>query len=158
MENSSLGSAPRAEFDDIEWRVDSAPYPRGNGHVARFVPYLKAHSVARMLDEWVGVDGWSDRYVVVGKALECHLTVGDVTKVDAGVSPGGDDNMAVKGTYSDAFKRCASIKWGVGRNVYALEGVWAPVDVKTRGDKETARENDLSLKVIRERYDEMTAL
>lgn len=149
-------SAPDATWEDIEWRIDSAPFQRGDGWVARWVPYLKAPSIARMLDEWVGADGWWDSYVPSGNGLECHLTVGEVTKVDVGVSPGGSDDMSVKGIYSDAFKRVASIKWGVGRNVYTLEGIWAPVDVKDRDGKKVARENDRSLVVIREQYEKMT--
>lgn len=148
-----LAGAPGAEFDDIEWRIDTQPWPRDNGHVAMFVPYLKAHSVARLLDEWVGAAAWSDEYVPVSNGLECHLTILGVTKIDVGVAPAGEAQMSVKGIYSDAFKRCASIKWGVGRNVYQLEGLWAPVKVVDKGGKQQARETPESLKSIRQQYD-----
>jgi hypothetical protein len=154
-----LAGAPDANFDDIEWRIDSAPYERQEsptGWVARWVPYLKAPSVARMLDEWVGPGAWSDVYVPLGagKGLECHLTILGVTKIDVGVPPSGDDNLSVKGVYSDAFKRVASIKWGVGRNIYRLEGVWAPVRVRDRDGKKQALEAPESIESIRRQYDE----
>jgi hypothetical protein len=78
-----------------------------------------------------------------------------VTKIDIGVSPGGTDDMAVKGIYSDAFKRVASIKWGVGRNVYRLTGVWAPVKVVEKDGKTQAREVPESMESIREQYEQM---
>jgi hypothetical protein len=151
-----LKNAPEAQWDDIEWRVDSAPYERDGKWSARFVPYLKAHSVARLLDEWVGPEAWSDVYVGTsgGRGLECHLTILGVTKVDVGVAPKGEDTLSVKGIYSDAFKRVASIKWGVGRNVYQLEGVYAPVRVVDGQDgKKQARATDESLEVLKRIYD-----
>jgi len=149
-----LAGAPEAQWDDIEWRVDSAPYERNGEWSARFVPYLKAPSVARLLDEWVGPEAWTDEYVPSGRGLECHLTILGITKVDVGVAPSGEDTLAVKGIYSDAFKRVASIKWGVGRNVYQLEGVWAPVRVVDKDGKKQARATDESFAALKRIFDE----
>jgi hypothetical protein len=152
-----LKNAPEAQWEDIEWRVDSSPYERDGKWSARFVPYLKAHSVARLLDEWVGAEAWSDEYhqTPAGRGLECHLTILGVTKIDVGVAPSGsDDNLVVKGVYSDAFKRVASIKWGIGRNVYQLEGVWAPVKVIDKDGKKQARETDESFEVLKRVFDQ----
>ena len=150
-----LKNPPDAQWDDIEWRIDTAPFERDGKWSAKWVPYLKAPSVARLLDEWVGPDAWWDEYHGAGRGLECHLTILGITKIDVGVAPSGDDTMAVKGIYSDAFKRVASIKWGVGRNVYRLEGVWAPVRVVDRDGKKVAREMvPESMDVIRRAFDE----
>ena len=119
-------SAPSVPLDQVEWRVDSEPYERSGRTVCRFVPYLNAPIVARLLDEWVGPDGWSDDYEVGtlgGKeVLWCSLTIGEVTKRDVGMP---SNTEAQKGQVSDAFKRAACLKWGVGRNVYDLPTLFA---------------------------------
>lgn len=114
------GLAPDVPLDKVEWRVQGTP---AGGSVA-VVAYLDAPTVARLLDEWVGPFGWSDRYEPVGKegTLWCHLSVKDddgqwVTKQDLGTASSME---ADKGLVSDAFKRVAMRKWGVGRNVFDL--------------------------------------
>lgn len=112
--------APDVPLDQVEWRVQGTP---ANGSVS-VVAYLDAPTVADLLDDWVGPARWADRYEPMGngeKALWCHLSVKFedewVTKVDLGVP----SNMeAAKGLVSDAFKRVAMRKWGVGRNVFTL--------------------------------------
>lgn len=142
--------APDVALSDVEWRVDSDPYDRDGKKICRYVPHIDARVAARLLDEWVGPENWEDRYepcTLVGKeALWCELSVkiGDapwVTKRDVGVPSNFE---AQKGLVSDAFKRAASVKWGVGRNVYSLPTLWAPCDVggngKARANKDTKPE------------------
>lgn len=134
-------NAPTATFDQIEWRVDSKPFERNGSHSCRYVPYLDAAGVAAMLDAWVGPFNWSDRYehsTFVGKpALICVLSVREtkddawVGKTDVGVP---SNSSPEKGMLSDAFKRAATLKWGVGRNVYEMPTVWAPCDVDNKGN------------------------
>ena len=112
--------APDVPLDKVEWRIQGSP---ANGSVS-VVAYLDAPTVADLLDDWVGPFGWKDAYEPVGngdKALWCLLSIKHedewVTKVDLGVP----SNMeAAKGLVSDAFKRVAMRKWGVGRNVFDL--------------------------------------
>lgn len=128
------GAAPDVKLADVKWRVQGRPT---NGRVA-YVPYVDATTVARLLDEWVTPFGWRDDYDTAhGKGMWCHLSVksGDewVTKNDVGVP----SNMeAEKGLVSDAFKRVASIKWGVARNVYDLPTLWAPCDERANRNGE----------------------
>lgn len=149
MANITLTAAPSAPLDQVQWKVDSraAGSKRSpTGWVARFVPYIDAATVAALLDEWVGASHWWDDYQTVevpsrdGKVLlmqQCQLTIRvpdgadwrEVTKIDVGAPPGGGHETGGKGARSDAFKRAATLKWGVGRNVYTLPNVWAPVDV-----------------------------
>jgi hypothetical protein len=145
---SELKNAPDVPLSKVEWRVDGRPYKSR----VRVVPYIDARDVAEMLDEWVGPANWKDKYSdhpIAGKPAEmCMLSVrvGDewVTKQDVGV-PSNFESQ--KGTVSDAFKRVATIKWGVGRNVYELPAdIWVPCDVKD--DK--AYLNDKSLPAIHE--------
>lgn len=130
---SALETAPTAPLKDVEWRVDGKP----SGAKARFVPYLNAPTVASLLDQWVGAANWSDRYepVAQGKGLWCHLSVRAgaewVTKTDIGVPSNFEGE---KGQVSDAFKRVACLKWGVGRNVYDLPTLWAPCRVDAKGN------------------------
>lgn len=133
-----VGMAPDVKIEEVVWRVDSEPY-QSEGHAphARYVPYIKAPIVARLLDKWVGPQGWHDEYevheVAGHAALLCRITIGGVTKVDVGVAPKGNAEVTVKGVYSDAFKRCGSLKWGAGRNVYELPTIWAVCQVGSNG-------------------------
>lgn len=158
-----LAPAPPAEWEDIEWRIDSQPYERDRGGqkvwVARWVPYLNATTVARLLDSWVGPEAWHDEYRPVdlpgiGGGVECALTIHGVTKRDVGVDPGGDAEMRVKGVYSDAFKRAGIIKWGVGRNVYAMTGLWAVCGVYEKNGKRVAKEIPESAEDLKRQYDQ----
>jgi len=123
------GRAPDAPFDRILWRWDTKFSPSSDG-TARFIPYVNAEVVSDLLDQWVGPFGWRDHYEVgrIGETLACwcYITIAGITKEDVGVSPGGTDETSVKGLISDAFKRTGGLKWGAGRNVYRLPGVWAP--------------------------------
>lgn len=120
-----LPKAPDAPLDLVEWRVQGSVDRAGGVNV---IAYLDAPTVAELLDEWVGPNNWYDRYASIGAettptAMWCELSIRPpgadewVTKVDLGVP----SNMeAAKGLVSDAFKRVAMRKWGVGRNVCAL--------------------------------------
>lgn len=143
-DDTNLTIAPLANVSDVHWRIDSKAYDRPSsptGHVARFVPYLDATTIARLFDQWVGPMNWTDSYeprtLANVPVLACTISVtwGGVTtsKTDVGMSPGGADEMVGKGIVSDAFKRCGCIKWGVGRNVYALPTPWLPVGVNSQG-------------------------
>lgn len=116
--------------NDIEWRVQSAT--RGNNGQVRILvlPYIDARSIMSRLDEVCG-GLWKSEYhslTVGGKeAFQCKLSIkfGDewVYRTDgAEVS----DIESVKGGHSNALKR-AAVQWGIGRYLYALEGVWVPV-------------------------------
>lgn len=129
---TALGTAPDAPLAAVEWRVDGKP----QGAKARFVPYLNAPTVARLLDQWVGAGNWKDDYEpAVGKGLWAVVSVrvGDewVSKKDIGVPSNFEGE---KGQVSDAFKRAACLKWGVGRNVYDLPTLWAPCRVDQKGN------------------------
>lgn len=143
--------APDAPLDLVEWRVDSKPFERDGSHRCRYVPYLDAARVATLLDQWVGPDRWRDIYEpaeVAGQTvLWCHLEIrfGEVwvRKSDLGTP----SNMeAQKGLVSDAFKRAAILKWGVGRNVYMLPTLWAPCDVDSKGNARPNRETSRSIR------------
>lgn len=153
-----INMAPPIPLADVEWRVDSKPYERSSGHVCRYVPYLNAPIVADLFDRWVGPFNWSDSYELASMAgrtvLWCHITVITgmddpiVTKSDLGVPPAGDDgDLSDKGLVSDAFKRCATLKWGVGRNVYMLPTLWAPCEVG--GDGKARPPKDIGQVLIR---------
>lgn len=152
--------APPVALSEVEWRIDSAPFPKDQGHVARYVPYLNAAIVAQLFDQWVGAYGWQDDYqpgTLNGReVLWCHITVftdtGTVTKKDVGVPPPGDEaDLADKGLVSDAFKRCATLKWGVGRNVYRLPTLWAPCELDSKGRARAPRNIlEVLLKQLRE--------
>lgn len=130
---ADLTVAPPAPLELIEWRVDSGPTdPKVKFSRCRYVPYVNARIVQKLLDEWVGPLGWSDTYepaTLGGQAgLWCHLTIHGVTKTDFGVPSNMESG---KGLVSDAFKRAACLKWGVAGNVYDLPTLWGPCKVST---------------------------
>lgn len=114
---------------DIEWRAGATNADKTK---AMALAYITSRAVMNRLDEVVGPENWQDTYQPAPSGgIMCGLSirVNDewVTKYD------GADNTdfeAVKGGFSDAFKR-AAVKWGIGRYLYNLEGVW--VACETRG-------------------------
>lgn len=146
-EQMTLGIAPSAPHDDIKWRIEGKV--DGGGGV-RVVPYLDATTVSRLLDEWAGPLGWYDRYAPAeGEkvGLWCFLSVRDdqgewVTKVDKGMASAFQPE---KGLVSDAFKRTAMRKWGIGRNVFRLPTLRLPSgQFKTYQDKNSTTQGVLT--------------
>jgi len=134
-----LGPAPSAPLDRVEWRVDSEPYERDGRFSCRYVPHLNAAIIADLFDSWVGPGGWSDEYKageIEGHfVLYCRIAVevrpGEwVSRTDVGRP---SEFESAKGAVSDAFKRAACLKWGVGRNVYMLPTLWAACKKNAKG-------------------------
>lgn len=133
-----LDPPPSAPLDEIEWRIDSPIFEGDTGPRCRFVPYISASTVATLLDQWV-YGRWHDAYregrIGQQDVIWCDLSIEVapgrwITRTDVGVPTNFEP---AKGGVSDAFKRASCLKWGVGRNVYDLVGVWAPVGVKRNG-------------------------
>ena len=85
-------TAPLVKLEEVEWRLDSEAYQRGGGreYVARWVPYLDATKVARLMDDWVGPARWRiDRYWVpewTTSGLMCQVTSRSPSRLGNGVS------------------------------------------------------------------------
>lgn len=122
--------------DDVEWRQQGKPTERDGVYTARFVCYVEAGVVRERLDavapgQWsleltvlpdpeiCDANGEMDRDQVC--AFKARLTVAGVQREDVGV---GKD---YKQASTDAFKR-ASVRFGIGHELYAMEGVWVKVD------------------------------
>jgi hypothetical protein len=119
---------PRA----IHWRVGATSKAKDKGLA---LAYLDARDVMDRLDSVVGFESWQDEYdetktgrIVCKISVDVHSSGGDpfnwVSKSD------GAGDTAVegeKGAMSDAFKR-AAVKWGIGRYLYRLDSLWAPID------------------------------
>lgn len=143
-----LPKPPPVPLAEVKWR------PQGNPAKDRdecqWVAYVDAAIVAELLDEWVGPGMWSDEYkqgTIDGKeVMWCKLSilVGDqwVSHTDVGLP---SDNEGQKGAVSDAFKRAACLKWGVGRNVYKLPQLWAPARVVQGKAKGKTKDTDTVL-------------
>lgn len=131
-------------FADIQW---CAGQPNADKTSAVVLPKLDPRAVATRLDEVLGVDGWklSYREVVAGQklvavvaALSVRFSTADgsewVTKEDAAhvcETMNVITEFAIKGAYTDAFKRAASM-WGVGRYLYKMPRVRAALDGNQR--------------------------
>ncbi len=98
--------------------VNKLRWRQGQGNSGELV-YITARDVMDRLDDVFGVEGWSDDYEWLGDRLLCKISCklngsGWVTKSDGAE----DSNIeAIKGAYSDSFKR-AAVKWGIGRYLY----------------------------------------
>ena len=98
--------------------VNKSRWRKGQGNSGDLV-YITARDAMDRLDDVFGVGGWSDTYEWLGDRLMCKIScnmngTGWVTKSD-----GAEDSTieAVKGAYSDSFKR-AAVKWGIARYLY----------------------------------------
>ena len=97
-------------INKLRWR-------KGGG--ANELVYITARDVMDRLDDVFGVEGWSDDYEWLVDRLMCKIScklngTGWVTKSDGAE----DSNIeAIKGAYSDSFKR-AAVKWGIATVSY----------------------------------------
>lgn len=138
-----MNQAPREiTFADLEFKMQTTAKPGrdGNSYWSLIAAYLRGHAVTAMLDEWVGPLNWKSHFETMdlngAEVVRCYISVHDgaewITKEDVGAYPTahGDDGAgnSRKGGISDSLKRCASRQWGVGRRVYDLRPVYAPVD------------------------------
>jgi hypothetical protein len=114
--------------EDIEWRVGATNNEKTQGIA---LAYITNRAIQARLDEVFGPFGWQNQYKEwKGTSQICGISVWDnekqqwITKWD-----GADDSAteAVKGGLSDSMKR-AGYQWGIGRYLYNLENVWAPIE------------------------------
>ena len=116
--------------EEIECRVGTVSQ---SGKGISLLLFKDARCDARILDETVGPENWTNEFYECKGTLFCKVGLdvdrGDglhewVWKSDAG-SP---SNMeAAKGEASDAFKR-ACFKWGLGRELYTAPFIWVPAE------------------------------
>ena len=93
------------------------------GRGGRKFEYITARQAAERLDTVVGCGNWSSAFRVLDLehgAVECTLTVCEVSKADVGYPNDADndpEDEPLKAAYSDAFKR-AAVQFGIGRWLY----------------------------------------
>ena len=110
------------EAKDIKWRAGSTNKDKTK---ALALAYIDARTVMDRLDDVLGEDGWQDKYSqldngTIVSSIGIHTGDGWIWKSDGA---GMTNFEGEKGGMSDAFKR-ASVKWGIGRYLYKLEGKW----------------------------------
>ena len=88
--------------------------------------YKDARCDQRILDEVFGMFGWVRQHEVINGNLCCTVSIKNpetgewVSKQDVGVE---SNTEAVKGNFSDAFKR-ACFNWGIGRELYTAPKIF----------------------------------
>ena len=121
----------------VKWRARNPE----NG-LAEALPYIDARDVMERLDSVLGPAGWADDMRVSSYSVTCALSIriddawvqkADGAQVDgfSDRGPANQKEQAVKGAYSDAFKR-AAVKWGIGRYLYAHRAEKVAVDENGR--------------------------
>lgn len=110
--------------DDVEWRVQRSGWRDGKPW-ALVVAYIQARAIQKRLDQAVGPSKWKSSYREFGGGVICSLSVlcGNewVTKEDGAPYT---DIETLKGGISGAFKR-AAVAWGMGRQLYEVEPIFA---------------------------------
>lgn len=119
----------------VRWRVGPMTADKKRGMA---LAYIDARDVMDRLDAVCG-SNWSCRYIPMNDGTMC-CEIGIFGGNDwiwrgGGAPPTGDVRsndyreveMALKGGYSDAFKR-AAVLWGVGRYLYDLDSPWVALD------------------------------
>lgn len=141
IQNLLLALSEPFPAEAIDWRVGATNGDKSKGIA---LAYIQARPVMDRLDEVVGLGNWTDVYTpiqgkdgVVGFLCTLSLKIGDnwISKMDGADT---SDIEAIKGGISDAFKR-AAVKWGIGRYLYDLPGIWAPIEA--RGKSFVLKEN-----------------
>jgi hypothetical protein len=98
---------------------------RGTGKAEQARVRCAAYIDARLVGERLNLvcpDLWWHSFDPVQGGMQCHLTVDGLTRSDVGWSQSRDDDMGLKGLYSDALKR-AAVHFGVGVSLYAIPGL-----------------------------------
>lgn len=127
-------AALRAPFDPsrISWRPGATT---GDKTKAIALAYIDARDVMHRLDAVCGA-GWQCEYVPMHNGTCCcriGIRIGGewVWRSNGAVNVADSDKpdaqeMAEKGSYSDAFKR-AAVLFGVGQYLYDVENIWVPL-------------------------------
>lgn len=113
---------------DLSWRVGSTTKDKKR---CTLLVYIDARNVMDRLDEVCGPENWQATYAPDprGKGgIICRIGIraaGEWVWKEDGA--GDSDIEAVKGGFSDSFKR-AAVRWGIGRYLYAIESSWHPIE------------------------------
>lgn len=112
------------------------------GDKSKTIPlaYIDARDVMERLDAVAQPQWWQCTYTTLGDKTVCNIGLklgGEwVWKADGA---GDTDMEAVKGGFSDAFKR-AAVRWGIGRYLYDVKAGW--VEVEPRGKSYAIKEKE----------------
>lgn len=138
--------ALRQPFDpsEVEFRAGAT---NGDKTRALALPFITSRAVQDRLDAVVGPENWKDNYQPgPDGGVMCTISIkieGEwVPKSGIGEN---SDFEAIKGGESDSFKR-AAVKWGIGRYLYGLPGVW--VAAEQRGKSVTIDEGEARAKLF----------
>jgi len=130
-------------FEMVEAKLQVTIAEKSIGMV---VFYLDSRTIQNRLDEVLGHFNWKNQYTVwhdiegkdakkMQKSQLCGIAIHNsernewVAKFDGAEC---SDIEPLKGGLSDSFKRAACM-WGIGRYLYAMEGIW--VDIEPKGNK-----------------------
>jgi len=115
----------------IQWRITATGKNSPKGLA---VPYLDSRAIQNRLDEVIGRENWQNsfdmRMLMKDNAFVCTISIFDEKRgewISKSNGAGSSDIEPIKGGFSDAFKRAASM-WNIGRYLYEFEGVWVVMD------------------------------
>ncbi len=140
--------------DQLDWRIGATNKDKTSG---KALVYMDSRAVMHRLDEVCG-HLWQCDYVPMPNGTYCcriGIKIGDewLWRSNGAINypdsdKGDAKEMAVKGSYSDAFKR-AAVLWGIGQYLYDIDGPW--VDIVPKGNSHVFADG------VRARLDRMIA-
>lgn len=113
--------------DEIECRIGMVGR---DGKGLSLLLYKDARCDMDLLDETVGTNNWQRKHEVINGMLCCTVSIWDsekeqwISKQDVGTE---SNTEAVKGMFSDSFKR-AAVNLGLGRELYTAPFIWINKD------------------------------
>ena len=123
----------KEKFDekDLEFRVGATNSDKTMGLA---LAYVQARAIQNRLDEVVGIENWKVSYREIQGGFLCTLSIRInnewISKEDgANVT----EFESVKGGISNAFKRVASSRFGIGRYLYNARNSWYPIKKQGNG-------------------------
>lgn len=128
----------------ISWRVGR----KASGDtMGQALPYITPRVIQNTLDDIMGPENWRNSFLAntLGAGMASVIAIielrlngewiakSDAAQVDTFKEDGQNNSkeIAIKGAYSDAFKR-AAVMWGLGRYLYEFEAPWVALDANKR--------------------------
>lgn len=128
----------------ISWR---AGRKASNDTMGQALPFITPRVIQNKLDDIMGPENWRNSFLAntLGAGMASVIAIielrlngewiakSDAAQVDTFKEDGQNNSkeIAIKGAYSDAFKR-AAVMWGLGRYLYEFEAPWVALDANKR--------------------------
>ncbi|MBO6575215.1 MAG: hypothetical protein JJ896_07365 [Rhodothermales bacterium] len=123
------------DLHDLRWKPIGMSEDRKKARVA---PFISNRAIMDRLDAACGPENWRNEYregpaggVLCGIGIRVARDGAPAEWVTKWDGAENTEIQPVKGGLSASMRRCA-VQWGIGRYLYRMPVIWAPVDEKGR--------------------------